>query len=299
VSAVTESQQLAYESRVRPRQAIVAGAAGVLLVGSAAIQLAGPHAKVAELTLGLLIEHKRFALDLVGAVVQGIGWAAVAWTLTFLLRTAQARESTVPPYIRYLALVGAPLAAVGIVGYIAAYGAQANHFISHGSQTYPQANHLTSAPLLAAFQIMDYAGELVLAVAFVLVSMQAMRVGLLTRFMGYLGIIAGILVLFVITPVPIVQAYWLVALGVLFAGRWPTGTPPAWQTGRAERWPSSQELREQRMRSANGRQRTKPAAPTARAAEPTGAATAAQGAGSGTARGPRSSTPKRKRKRRK
>jgi hypothetical protein len=298
VSAVTASQELAYEARVRPRQAIVAGAAGILLVASAAIQLAGPHANVAELSLGLLIEHKRFAIDLVGAVVQGIGWAAVAWTLTFLLRVARARESQVPPYIRYLPLVGAPLAAVGIVGYIAAYGAQADHFFSYASQTYPQANHLMSAPVLAVFQVMDYAGELVLAVAFVLISMQAMRVGLLTRFMGYLGIIAGILVLFVITPVPIVQAYWLVALGVLFAGRWPTGTPPAWQTGRAERWPSSQELREQRMRSANGRQRTRPAAPSAPASEPTGAATAAQGASS-TARGPRSSTPKRKRKRRK
>jgi hypothetical protein len=299
VSAVTASQQLSYESRVRPRQAIVAAAAGILLVASAAIQLAGPHANVSELTLGLLIEHKRFTLDLIGAVVQGIGWGAVAWTLTFLLRAAQAREAQVPGYIRYLPLVGAPLAGVGIVGYIAAYGAQANHFISHGSQTYPQANHLMSAPVLAAFQIMDYAGELVLAVSFVLISMQAMRVGLLTRFMGYLGIIGGILVLFVITPVPIVQAYWLVALGVLFAGRWPTGSPPAWQTGRAERWPSSQELREQRARSANGRQRTKPAAPAAPAPEPTGAATAAQAAGSSASRGPRSSTPKRKRKRRK
>jgi hypothetical protein len=99
---------------------------------------------------------------------------------------------------------------------------------------------------LAVFQVMDYGGELLLAVAFVLVSMQTMRVGLLTRFMGYLGIIAGILVLFVITPVPIVQVYWLIGLGILFAGQWPSGEPPAWKTGRVERWPSSQEMREQR-----------------------------------------------------
>jgi hypothetical protein len=299
MSAITASQRLAYEARVRPRQAVVAAAAGILLVLSAALQLAGPHANVAELTLGLLVEHKRFTLDLVGAVIQGIGWAAVAWTLVFLLGAVRARESNVQPYIRYLALAGAPLAGVGIVGYIAAYGVQAQHFVTHGSQTYPEANHLMSAPILAVFQVMDYGGELLLAVSFVLVSMQAMRVGLLTRFMGYLGIIAGILVLFAITPVPIVQAYWLVALGVLFAGRWPPGMPPSWQTGRVERWPSSQELREQRMRSANGRQRAKPAARTPAPAEPTGAATAARAAGTSSARGPRSSTPKRKRKRRK
>lgn len=299
MTATAGSQRLAYEARVRPRQAVVAAAAGILLVVSAALQLAGPHASVAELTLGLLVEHQRFTLDVIGAVIQGIGWAGVAWTLIFLLGAVRAREPSVQSYVRIIAVLGAALAAVGIIGYIVGYGVQSQHFVSHGSQTYPQANHLMSAPVLAAFQVMDYGGELLLAVSFVLVSMQAMRVGLLTRFMGYLGIIAGILVLFVITPVPIVQAYWLVALGVLFAGRWPPGMPPSWQTGRVERWPSSQELREQRMRSANGRQRAKPAPRTPTPAEPTGVRTGGQPTATTTARGPRSATPKRKRKRRK
>jgi hypothetical protein len=300
MSAITASQRLSYEARVRPRQAIVAGAAGILLIVSAVLQLSGPHAKVAELTLGLLTEHRRLTLDLISAVIQAIGWGAVGWTLIFLLGTVRARESQVPTYIRYIAFSGAPLVAVGIIGYFAAYGVQANHFVTHGSQTYPEANHLMSAPLLAAFQVMNYAGELLLAVAFVLISLQAMRVGLLTRFMGYLGIIAGVLVLIpvIATPVPIVQAYWLVALGVLFAGRWPTGMPPSWQTGKVERWPSSQEMREQRTRSANGRQRTQPA-PRTPSPQPTGTAAGARGAGAATARGPRSATPKRKRKRRK
>ena len=282
MSAVPVTERLSYERRVRPRQAIIAGAAGVLLVVSAALQLAGPHTNVSEITLGLIVEHKRFGLDLIGAIVQAGGWLAVAWTLVFLVGATRARDEQAPPYIRYIVLVGAPVTAIGIVGYIAAYGVQANHFT--GAQTYPQANHLLSAPLLGIFQVMDYAGELALAVSFVLVSLQAMRTGLLTRFMGYLGIIAGILVLFVITPVPIVQAYWLVGLGVLFAGRWPSGMPPAWQTGRVERWPSSQELREQRMRARNGAGREKPAR------EPVAAAAAPKQT--------RSTTPKRKRKRR-
>jgi hypothetical protein len=107
-----------------------------------------------------------------------------------------------------------------------------------------------------------------------------------------------VLIPVIATPVPIVQAYWLVALGVLFAGRWPTGMPPSWQTGKVERWPSSQEMREQRTRSANGRQRTQPA-PRTPSPQPTGTAAGARGAGAATARGPRSATPKRKRKRRK
>jgi hypothetical protein len=285
VSAVSVTERLSYERRVRPRQAVIAGAAGVLLVVSAVLQLAGPHTNVSEITLGLITEKKRFGLDLVGAIVQAGGWLAVASTLVFLLGATRARDEQAPPYIRYVVLIGAPVTAIGIVGYITGYGVQANHFT--GAQTYPQANHLLSSPLLAAFQVMDYAGELALAVSFVLVSLQAMRSGLLTRFMGYLGIIAGILVLFVITPVPIVQAYWLLGLGVLFAGRWPSGMPPAWHTGRVERWPSSQELREQRMRERGGKGSRPQEKPTR---EPV-AATA----------GPkqtRATTPKRKRKRR-
>jgi hypothetical protein len=282
VSAVSITERLSYERRVRPRQAVIAGAAGVLLLVSAVLQLTGPHTSVSEITLGLITENKRFALDLIGAIIQAGGWLAVAWTLVFLVGATRARDEHAPPYIRYIVMIGAPLTAIGIVGYIAAYGVQANHFT--GAQTYPQANHLLSAPLLAIFQVMDYAGELALAVSFVLVSLQAMRAGLLTRFMGYLGIIAGILVLFVITPVPIVQAYWLVGLGVLFAGRWPNGTPPAWQSGRVERWPSSQELREQRMRQRNGAAREKPAR------EPVAAAAAPKPT--------RATAPKRKRKRR-
>lgn len=292
MTAAAINDRLAYESRVGVRQAVVAVAAGVLLIVAAALQLAGPHANVSELTLGLIIEHKRFALDLVGAVLEGLGWLAVAWTLTFLFGAVRARDSQAQAFIRYTGLAGAPLAAAGIIGYITAYGITSHKFITEGSQTYPEANHLMSAGALAAFQIMDYAGELLLAVAFVLISMQAMRVGLLTRFMGYLGIIAGILVLFVITPVPIVQAYWLAGLGVLFAGRWPTGTPPSWRSGRIERWPSSQELREQRMRDTQARQRSKSGSKPS----PEPVATVSESSG---ARAPRSGTPKRKRKRRK
>jgi hypothetical protein len=86
------------------------------------------------------------------------------------------------------------------------------------------------------------------AVGYVLVSLNAMRVGLLSRFMGYLGIFAGILTIAAITPVPVVAGYWLVALAVLFLGRWPTGTPPSWRSGKAEPWPSTQQLREDAAR---------------------------------------------------
>jgi hypothetical protein len=78
----------------------------------------------------------------------------------------------------------------------------------------------------------------------------------------------------------------LAALAVLLSGRWPSGTPPAWSSGKAEPWPSAQEMRERRIRAAGG------APPRAK---PTPAPQTA-GAGAST---PARSSAKRKRKRRK
>ena len=97
------------------------------------------------------------------------------------------------------------------------------------------------------------ASALLLAVGIALVSFNALRQGLLTRFMGYLGIFAGVLVLFQITQIPVVQFFWLIAVGYLISGRWPTGLPPAWRSGRSEPWPPSSEMRARRMGAAAAR----------------------------------------------
>ena len=241
--------RLGYESRLRPRQAAIAAGAAILLIASAVLQLTGPHTTVNELTLALVFEHRRLTLDLIGAVLQAGGWLALASTLWFLFGCARAREPKIQGFIGLIALVGAPLASIGVIGYVVSYGHIAQQFVTHGAQTYPQANQLMGSTALGIFQIVDYVGELLLAAGFVLVSLHSMRVGLLTRFLGYLGIIGGILTLFVLTPVPIVQFYWLAALAYLFMGRWPSGVPPAWRTGRVERWPSAQEVRAAQARA--------------------------------------------------
>jgi hypothetical protein len=109
--------------------------------------------------------------------------------------------------------------------------------------------------------------------------------------MVYLGIGAGVLVLFQVTQVPIVQGYWLLALAYLLSGRWPTGVPPAWRTGRVEAWPAGGGMRGRRMGGPSaGIGRAKPAATPA----PEAVAAPASAANSRS----RSTTSKRKRKRR-
>jgi hypothetical protein len=74
-----------------------------------------------------------------------------------------------------------------------------------------------------------------------------MRVGLLSRFMGVMGVIVGVAVapILPIDQQGIIRVFWLAALGVLFLGRW-RNTPRAWVTGEAEPWPTQQQLREAR-----------------------------------------------------
>jgi hypothetical protein len=281
-------QRLEYEARVRTRQVLLAGAAGVLVMVAVLVQLPGAHVKVNEETLGLITEHKRFALDLIGAVLSGLGSLALGWTLAYLFGAARARApQTRPGFIGQLAIAAGVIAALAGVGSSIASGRAASEFVSQGNQTWPEANAILHRAWVVAPEIGVYLGALLIAVALVLVSLNAMRVGLLPRFMGYLGIIAGVLTIIPLVPIPIVEAYWLVALAYLLSGRWPSGVPPAWTSGRAVPWPSSQELRAARGQSTGRAPRSK------RAPEPV--PQAAGGAPSAT----RATTPKRKRKRRK
>lgn len=103
------------------------------------------------------------------------------------------------------------------------------------AQTENAADNLLDSPVLVAGTILGLTGVLALGFWLVKGSLDAMRLGLLTRFMGVLGIALGpALVLgFGLLVMPL----WLFALGLLFAGYWPRGVPPAWRTGRAEPWP--------------------------------------------------------------
>jgi uncharacterized membrane protein len=244
--------RLLYEARLRPRIAVVAVLGGLLLLAASLLQLLGPHSNVNELTIGLLEEHKRFPLDLIANVVQAVAWGGIAVSLKFLFDSVRARNPTVNPAFGWIVIFGAVVISVAGVASAAVIAVKAHQFVTTGDQTYQQANHLTSGALLATLSYANLVGLLAAAVGFVLVALNGMRVGLLTRFMGYVGIFAGILILFVITPVPVVEAYWLVALGYMISGRWPSGMPPAWASGRSEPWPSSAQVREQRMRERGG-----------------------------------------------
>jgi len=256
---MTPEEIVARETRARTRRAAVAIVAAVLVMVAAVVQLSGPHTNVNEETLSLLTFNKRAPRDLIASVISAIGTFAVVWTLLDLWQSSRARNpERVRPWLRILVLVGGILDSVIAVIYAAILTSKAHEFATTGAQTYDQAQRLTSGSLMVTLQLLGFLGAFLIAIAFVLVSMQAMAQGLLTRFVGYLGMFAGALVLFQITQVPVVQSFWLVAVAYMVSGRWPTGLPKAWTTGQAEPWPSSAEMRSRRGAAVGARAEARP-----------------------------------------
>jgi hypothetical protein len=242
--------QLQYEGRVHNRQAAIAIAAGVLVIAGSVVGLVGPHAKVNELTLGLITDHKRGYLDVIAGVLNALFQIATAVTLVYLFRCAKARRPEAPAFMPILAIVGGTLSAICAIVNPIVLHAKVNTFVSTGAQTYDEATRLTGGAGLLALQVGAQVGSLLLALAVVLIALQAMRVGLLPRPLGYVGVFAGALILFPIIVVPVVQMGWLLAVGYLLSGHWSSGMPAAWRTGNAEPWPSSNEMRARRAAAA-------------------------------------------------
>ncbi|MTD44952.1 hypothetical protein GKE82_11790 [Conexibacter sp. W3-3-2] len=199
-------------------------------------------------------DDKMVTLLLLSGVL-ALGALLTAVPLSYLARATSARRKEFPRSVIYAVIAGPALVAISGLMLQVVVAVRARDFVSSGDFSTRTAHDvLQASDLLIVSQILRQVGVLAIGFAFVLVALNAMRAGLLTRFMGTLGIIVG--VLFVIPiggQLPVVQAFWLVALGFLFMQLWTAGgVPPAWQSGRAEPWPTQQELREARERAKAG-----------------------------------------------
>ena len=185
------------------------------------------------------------------SIVLALAAAAIGLTLSHLYRSTRSRRPALHRGIVLASIGGAVL--VAVAGIVQAIGVsiEAAAFAGSSDQTSDAAADVLQSPVVVAALALRQLGVFALGFAFVLLALNAMRVGLLTRFMGVLGIIVGVLFIVPLgSSLPVVQAFWLCALGALFLGRWPSGLPPAWVTGEAQPWPTQQELREARLERA-------------------------------------------------
>jgi hypothetical protein len=266
-------ETLAWEAENGPRAAYAAIAAGVLtLIGGvlsglvnkdspsvyaldAVRDAAGQPVPNGGLLTGNVLFIHDHTVGLIGATVAAaLGTALTALVLSYLFRAAQARKPDVPRIALYAALGGPIVIAISQVALVIVLTSRASTFASAGDHGTAAAHKALQSGAVNGIQLLSQVSLLAVALAFVLVSLNAMRVGLLTRFLGVLGVIVGglpILGQFLGLASPLVQVFWLAAVGLVILGR--RSTPlPAWDTGVAVPWPTKQQLNEQRERAARG-----------------------------------------------
>lgn len=197
------------------------------------------------------------------AVLLSLGALALAFPMYYLYRATRFRRPQLPRVAVGLLLTGCLLLAVVQIGSQVVLADRAADF-ARTDKTYEGAKAVFDLPGLQALGGGGLAAQLALAFAFVLISLNAMRAGLLTRFMGFLGVIVGVLFVLPLAPgPPVVQSFWLLALAALLLGRWPSGVPRAWEEAREVPWPTRQEMVEQAQREREGEPAATPEPATA------------------------------------
>src|SRR3954454_1942785 len=198
----------------------------------------------------LFIDDHAIPLLLV-AVAQSATAVLIGLLLVFLFDASVARGGTIQRIARKLAIAGAGATAISALVLQIAVMISAADFVSSADHGTAAAHDALRGGVVVAASGLGFLGSITLAGAFVLITIGAMRVGLLTRFLGVLGAIVGALILLGPlsgSPTFIVQAFWLGMLGALLLGRFPRTIPPAWTSGEAMPWPTQQEIREERQR---------------------------------------------------
>jgi hypothetical protein len=204
--------------------------------------------------------HHAFAL-ISGSVSTGLALAGLTALLLLLYDAARFRRPQTWGPARTLALIGGSLLAILTVAREIVLAVKSHQFAVGADHSDRAVEHLiTKSSLILTVGTLGPVTWLVLLAGMIPTLLNAMRVGLLPRWLAYLGMFSAILIVLGGATLEIVPALWLIACGALLAGRWPGGEPPAWAAGEARPWPSAAEQRAARQRGGAG---AKPAAAAA------------------------------------
>ena len=267
MATATEIQaQLSREAYRRGRLGVPALAGGVLyLLGSIIIAGTLKGAPTVGLFQGLepalrgeanpaqspraaevkFISHHAFAL-IAGSVLASLAILALTVVLLLILDAVRFRRPQTWSAARPLVLGGGiALATVSVVHQIATAIQTHNFAVGHDHTNHAVDQALTKGTVNVIIDYVDLLAGLSFAAGMVAVMLNALRVGLLPRWVAILGMFTAILIFLPLggAELEVIPAFWMVAVGILLAGRWPSGDPPAWAAGEARPWPPPGEKR--------------------------------------------------------
>lgn len=262
---MNKSDQLAWEARLRRPAAFAAIAAALLGLASFVLTRAiFENRRDTGATADAFLSIDEAPGTLIGgSVVGAVSALLLIVVFYFLFRATIHRTPTIPRWFVYLIFAGPPLYAIAQV--LGAFDQVdvAQQFVDGDyslEDTSPEDGpNLTECPEIrgrlgegCADQLatenrespngllifLSLAGPILVAFLFVMLPLRARRAGLLSPFMGILGVLCGVLLVLPVLPPEILRGFWLGALGALLLGRWPNGVGPAWETGEPDPWPS-------------------------------------------------------------
>lgn len=161
------------------------------------------------------------------ALLSGI---AIGLYLCWAIRT---RNPKLPWYMGVLSVV-APvlLATAAVVGYLALSGAAETFQALDSGRSVARAKQITEdSGTYQLASVLDVVGRLVFAVWVGLLSREAMKVGLLSVFLGIWGVGAAIALAVGIFGLTIGEALyvgWIASVAIIALGYWPGGRPEGW-----------------------------------------------------------------------
>jgi hypothetical protein len=240
------SQVVTWEERWSTPAALAALGAVAFVVAAIVVASQGVGSADGDSELLRNVDAHRTA-QMISSILQAIGVGLLAAPLYYLFRSAKARSERMRGQLVGV-IVAAPLflAALAILSGISTLHAASDfvsnevpHLVAKGvalnsDRADEIANEtISDAPLRPLAAGFGLGGQLGFLVAMVYTCLYAMRVGLLSRFWGSLGMALGA-VSFIFFQFALL---WFVYLGILLLRR--DSKPPAWAAGEPIPWPTA------------------------------------------------------------
>ena len=202
-------------------------------------------------------------------ITKGLAVVAMISPVIFVLRAAAARGANIPRMAPGLVVVGGILFAITSTIQPILLVQMSKDFANKSGLSFDEYKHLFQAGIPTLIGVGIFLGSVCLAFGVVIASLRAMKVGLFTRFIAMVGVVAGLgllppeiigtfvgpgVVLFIFSV-----ATWFLMVAAIASNTWPAGRPPAWDDGEAHPWPTAAERREEALAAKEAKNNGKPA----------------------------------------